>query len=42
MTIWRWVQAEILPAPRVIRRRNYWIRAEVVRALEAANSRQAS
>jgi hypothetical protein len=36
MTLWRWRQAGIIPAPLSIRRRNYWRRGEFMRALEAA------
>lgn len=41
MTLWRWVQAEILPAPVKINGRNYWTEADVDRvAADALRDRE--
>lgn len=34
MTIWRWRESGLLPAPIVIRRRNYYREADIVAAQE--------
>ena len=36
MTVWRWVKAGILPAPTVIRGRNYWRKSQILAAIENA------
>ena len=35
MTLWRWRKAGIIPAPTVIRSRNYWRRSEFLAAIAA-------
>jgi len=36
MTLWRWQQAGVIPAPIQIRRRNYWSRDRFLGALARA------
>lgn len=40
MTLWRWIEHEIVPEPLYIRRRRYWRRREFIEALER-NGRRA-
>lgn len=43
MTLWRWVQGGILPAPIKINNRNYWTEADVNRvAADSLRDREAA
>lgn len=41
MTIWRWVKAEILPAPIKINKRNYWP-ASAIERVKLGNAKVAA